>query len=383
MSSEKKKKLFINFGILFIAFIFSLIAGELILRYLPKKTSTQKYFHKLACEYDPLLGWRKIPNGRGKHVTEEYNITEIFNSRGQRGPEYPYKKKDNEYRILILGDSFTEGFTVKFHQLFSEVLKKILNMRGDRYYEVINVGTGGYSTDQEFLFFQHEGKKYNPDLTIVMFYINDVWYNIQSQYWRGYKPFFLMEDGELILKNIPVPKPAKKKIRDYSRLYNFIKKRIQNIPLLYDMFAKIGVAEDKLDVAEFRVMKTKYDPMTLKAWEVTEAILVELKKETDSIGSKLVVFNTPYRPTVYTDEWEYIKKVDKLADKDWNIDRVGMELGKICKQNNISYIDPTKQLRTEVEKLNKKGKRLYYVNDGHWNIDGHNFVGEILAKHIH
>jgi hypothetical protein len=117
------------------------------------------------------------------------------------------------------------------------------------------------------------------------------------------------------------------------------------------MFAKTGVAEDKLDVAEFRVLKTKYDPMTRKAWEVTEAILAELKKETDAIGSKLVVFNTPYRPTVYTDEWEYIKEVDKLTDKDWNIDRVGIELGEICKRNDIIFLDPTKQFKAEVEKI--------------------------------
>jgi hypothetical protein len=69
MTSEKKKNLFVNFGVLLIALIFAAVAGEVILRVLPKKPSTRKYFHKLACEYDPLLGWRKIPNGIGKHVT--------------------------------------------------------------------------------------------------------------------------------------------------------------------------------------------------------------------------------------------------------------------------------------------------------------------------
>src|ERR1700757_2661820 len=55
--------------------------------------------HRLFMEYDALLGWRKIPHITGRHVTSEYSISERMNSKGIRGPEYAYAKRQNEFRI--------------------------------------------------------------------------------------------------------------------------------------------------------------------------------------------------------------------------------------------------------------------------------------------
>lgn len=37
-----------------------------------------------------------------------------MNSKGIRGPEYPYEKPPEEFRILFLGDSYAEGYAVEF-----------------------------------------------------------------------------------------------------------------------------------------------------------------------------------------------------------------------------------------------------------------------------
>lgn len=203
------KKIGANLAVCLGSLLFSWLICEMAIGIFYGSHAQTLGHHQLFMEYDPLLGWRKIPNITGKHVTPEYSILESMNSRGIRGPEYPYEKRDNEYRILVLGDSFAEGYTVEFHELFSEVLKYRLNSnKTERYYEVINIGAGGYSTDQEFLLFQTEGKKYTPDLTILMFYDNDIWFNNQAKYWRGYKPLFQFnDDGTIRLTNVPVPKP--------------------------------------------------------------------------------------------------------------------------------------------------------------------------------
>ena len=135
-------------------------------------------------------------------------LSNITHSRGVRGLEYSLEKVSDEYRIVVLGDSFAEGYTVEFEELFSEVLKQRLNEQGSRRVEVINLGVGGYSTDQELLQFQNEGIHYHPDLTIVMFHDNDVWYNAQKRYFawrRGYKPLFRLKRNALHLTNVPVP----------------------------------------------------------------------------------------------------------------------------------------------------------------------------------
>jgi hypothetical protein len=51
-------------------------------------------------------------------------------------------------------------------------------------------------------------------------------------------------------------------------------------------------------------------------------------------------------------------------------------------RNNIGFVDPTESFKAEASKLETNGKRLYFVEDGHWNREGHQFVGEILASYI-
>jgi len=404
------KQLVINLTVLLLAVCLSLGVGEILLRVLyrrPIKHWEDK--HNLFCEYDSLLGWKKIPNKRGRCNTDEYSVVQSFNSKGLRGLEYSYDKADNEYRILVLGDSFAHGYTVEFKQLFSEVLKNILNntrKAGGRYYEVINSGTGGWSTDQELLFFQTEGKKYSPDLAILMLSSNDVWYNNQPKYWRGYKPLFRLEAGRLVLTNVPVPKlhgpmqsdgcrvgrisifdRAKAWLGQKSSLYNMARDSIKNTYWLHILAIKLRLAKhDCCGLVtvpdEFRVWKKTYDVAVRDAWEVTEAILIKLREEVEYVGGELVVFYIPPRPSVYKEVWQDTKKRYGLSDKEWNPDQVGREITAVCQRNGIDFIDPTTVFRAEAKALMTKRKQLHFVRDGHWNPGGHRLVGEILSEYM-
>lgn len=392
-----KNLLALAFGLLFM-----LIVLEVFLRvFYPLEFKTRH--NKLFCEYDSMLGWKHIPSAKGTHISDEYSIHESFNSKGIRGPEYSYDKDDGEYRILILGDSFAEGYMVEFNELFSEVLKAKLNYKagGHKYFQVINAGTGGWSTDQELLFFQIEGKKYNPDLTILMFCHNDVWYNNQPKYWRGYKPTFKINGEELTLTNVPVPKPdaPEESITSVfyervikwppkkSHLYNFVNKRIKTLrPYLQDLTTKLHIMKSLDEKAtipkEFRIWEKTYNAKIRKAWNITEALIIKLQEEAASVGSKLLVFYIPNRAQIYSKDWEDTKRKYGISEEDWNINQCGIELEAICKRNNISFFNPTKLFMTEAGKLIEEGKRLYFVKDGHWNAIGNKFVGQILSQHV-
>ncbi len=416
----KKNHFFTNFILLISAVIVTVFVTELLCRFLLQKPQVlqkpQAGHHRLFCEYDQLLGWRHKPNAANFHTTKEYSVKESFNSKGIRGPEYDYEKDENEFRIFILGDSFAEGYTVEFEDLFSEALKnELINKRINC--RVINSGTGGYSTDQELLFFQNEGKKYKPNLTIVMFYDNDTWFNNQLKYWRGYKPLFKLEDNNLVLTNIPIPKPdigkrkalqnqktkpffrdVKKWLIYHSSLYNLIRDRVKKIGWLYRPAIKLHLAEEPetqpsilekknddivLIPDSFRVWERKYDSKVRDAWNITEAIIIKLQEETCVINSKLLIFYIPNRASIYRKEWEATKKKYVISDKEWNVDRVGLELENICKRNNIDFFNPTEEFRAEANKLKAKGVRLYFNGDAHWNVTGHKFTGKLLADFIY
>ena len=401
----RMKKRLVNVVLVAGSLILALSALEGILRIRAPRSSGPNQ-HTLCCEYDPRLGWRHAPNRTVRFTRTEYDVTERFNSRGVRGPEYSFEKPPGEFRIVILGDSFAEGYTVEFDELFSEILKRRLNKEGYRT-EVINLGVAGYSTDQELLLYQSDGKRYRPDLTILMFYYNDVWYNAQERYlpWgRGSKPVFALEHGELRLTNVPVPPPAparpaehhvviapadvplttslKMTLSNSSALYRWTRDAIRANASLASVAAALGIAERIPPAEEFGVYHDPYGPEIAQAWRITAALIGQLKREARACGSELLVFHVPMRAAVYDEEWDEFKQYHGLSDETWRITRVTEELDDVLKRFKIDHLDPLEDFRAWSKRDSQDSERLYLKRDGHWSRSGHRVAGEILANSV-
>ena len=409
-----KRKLIINLTVLFSTVLFILAVGEIGVRafYVEPPAST----HQLFMQYDELLGWKKIPNNRAMHVTDEFRTTILTNSKSMRGPEYPYVDESAALRMVVLGDSFTEGYTVEFNEVFSEVLRGRLDTATGGSVDVINLGTAGYSTDQELLLFQNEGKRYQQHLTLLMFYENDIWFNGQDKFTRGYKPLFGIDENELTLTNFPVPEPedrhyeihymeksvngrpqpkagplrsVKRQLRAHSALYRFTVGRIKNSHLLHTWAVDLGLAEKVVAAPgdtrlrdEFRIWKTPYDADIHRAWEITKKLLGELNREVEAVGSRLLVFYIPNKASVYDEMWRATKRKYGLYDENWNIEQPRIELESFLERNGIGFLDLTPSFRREADVLGRDGKMLYFESDAHWNVYGHQLAGEVVADFI-
>ena len=409
---KKTKQISFNITILFAAICFIFLVGETVVRVFLDEPADNEWVGnpKDFYEYHPLLGWRNIPNTNKIRISTRGRNKVLYqiNSKGIRGHEYSYKKTNNEYRIFLLGDSYTEGYVVEFEELFSEIMTNKLNNMGKGInFQAINSGTSGWSTDQELLLFQSEGKKYNPDLTILMFFENDLAYNNQIKDWgMNYKPLFIKKNGKLVLTNIPVPKPDKIVYNDQlkpedestfkwlklwfhgkSYLYGFIKKRIKNTYFLNNLAIKLHlkdkpINEDELLPREYNVWKKTFNESVRESWQITEEMLILLKNETNSIGSGLLVFFVPNEASVYQEQWSKIKNNYGFSDENWNIEQVGIELGAVCKRNSIDFLNPTELFRTKAKDLEKNKQFLYDPINKHWNVEGNKFVGELLTDYI-
>jgi hypothetical protein len=409
--TEGKKPIFFNLVLLLAALCLAVLLGEGISRIFFSSIDEKNWVgaEKKYYEYDSLFGWKKIPGLRSQRVTAgkppvSYNI----NSRSIRGPEYPYAKEDGEYRILVLGDSFAEGFMVEFSELFSEVMKKTLNdKQRSVHIDVINTGTSGWSTDQELIMFQTEGKKYSPDLVILLFYENDITYNNRPKDWgMYYKPLFQIVDGKLELTNVPVPRPdifimydqleaenksAFKRLRSWlnvnSYLYKLVKDRVMSSYKLRTLISGETGKEDQENEKlffpiEYRVWEKKPNGAVRKSWEITEAMLTQLHQETALINSRLLVFYVPFEGSIYLEEWEKLKKQYNLTEENWNVNKPGIMLEDICRRNGIEFINPTALFRKRALNLKKEGIRLYDRLDHHWSVEGNALAGKVLAEYI-
>lgn len=104
---------------------------------------------------------------------------ERVNSEGFRGPEYKIPKPEGTYRILAIGDSVVQGFSVSLTHTWEQVLERELNQGAaskgaNLRYQVINAGLGGYVSWQALIRLKDRGFKYQPDLVLVLVGWNDL-----------------------------------------------------------------------------------------------------------------------------------------------------------------------------------------------------------------
>jgi lysophospholipase L1-like esterase len=145
--------------------------------------------------HDGLLGWKPRAGARKRYTSEEAPYLIEINSHGLRDREHPYAKPPGVFRILFLGDSFVFGSGgVEYGRRFTELLESAAPR-----VEVINAGVPGYSSDQEFLYLQSEGHRYQPDLVVVGAFMNDFVEAFRPFNWSIQRPKgrLALEGGEL------------------------------------------------------------------------------------------------------------------------------------------------------------------------------------------
>jgi lysophospholipase L1-like esterase len=120
---------------------------------------------------DQELGWKLRPGHEGLWGDVKVSI----NKKGLRGPEIPYERTSRSYRILYLGDSVTFGYQLApYEKTFPSRTGDLIQEGLEVEVETINSGVGGYSPWQQFLYLQSEGIRYDPDLVVISFVLNDV-----------------------------------------------------------------------------------------------------------------------------------------------------------------------------------------------------------------
>lgn len=95
--------------------------------------------------------------------------------RGEDGEddevEHPFEHDD--YRILALGDSFTYGIKLRNSGSWPELAESVLHSQGLTDIEILNAGRPGTNTRWQQKFFKEFFYKYNPDMVIIGFLVDD------------------------------------------------------------------------------------------------------------------------------------------------------------------------------------------------------------------
>jgi hypothetical protein len=121
------------------------------------------------------FGWFHRPGisgwGQGcNRVGIDWRSFVEINDQGLRDDKpHPYAKPDGVYRVLLIGDSFTEGFTVDLDEHFAPDLERRLTAAAGAAVEVLNSGVSAWGNGQELLYYSLEGSRFSPDLVVLLF----------------------------------------------------------------------------------------------------------------------------------------------------------------------------------------------------------------------
>lgn len=152
---------------------------------------------------DDRLGYAFIPGAPYTVVPAEgcpgWGARGRINSLGLRDEEHDLRRRPATFRILALGDSYTEGFQFDLPRIWPEILEQRLNDRGDGIrYEVINAGRSAMGTGTELLYYRRDGHRYDADLVLLLFVPNDFRDNARSLSHRP-QAYFIARHGSIDL----------------------------------------------------------------------------------------------------------------------------------------------------------------------------------------
>src|SRR5690348_8085198 len=113
--------------------------------------------------YDPELGWVLTPSRQTIFRGAHFAVRVLQNAEGLRARHYPYARDPARRRIVVLGDSAVWCWGVEASECFTALLEDSLQQT-----DVINTGVPAWSTAQETLFYEREGRRYRADLVLLL-----------------------------------------------------------------------------------------------------------------------------------------------------------------------------------------------------------------------
>ena len=117
---------------------------------------------------DPLIGHEH----RGDAKSYLMGVDVATNAEGHRDREIPVERQPGVGRIVMLGNSFIEGWGVPFEDTISKRLEKLFDKAGEKV-EVMNTGVGNYNTIMEVEAFLTRDAKFKPDMVVLNYTFND------------------------------------------------------------------------------------------------------------------------------------------------------------------------------------------------------------------
>ena len=254
---------------------------------------------------------------------------------------------DKRFRIVTVGDSFTQGYTADIGKSWVEYLKATLPA-----VEIWNLGIGATGTIQDLQAYDNFAPAFQPQLSILGFYMNDFGDNLRVNF-RGIQ----LRDAD---GNIHFPRYPQ---RDrWGRPFQLPQELVLryavagSAPPMSDLEARLGLTRLGTIVLRLfdRAASTFYDSLHGEV-EKTRQYLAQLRDAVAALDSSFLVLLIPLPEDIGDPGEEFANAI------------------MLMEELNIHYLNPI-ALLTEDDYVPQP--------DGHWNNAGHQKIGKLLSDCI-
>lgn len=297
-------------------------------------------------QYHPVRGWSHHPNTRISPASPHGSLT--TGARGVRMNTTRIKPVPKG-AILVVGDSFAQGSDVGDVETWPAALERMLKE------PVVNAAIGGYGTDQIALTAEELIPAFAPKMLIVSFLDDDIRRSGMSILGGGPKPYFVSENGELSLRNVPVPQKLEVSRHTLSML-----DRISGSSYLVEWTMQ------RLGMAHLRSMSINR-PIDNDPTEVSCLLLKRIKALTDRRHMTLL----------------FVMQWGARTIANWRTRPAFIATILQCaSQYGVQTLDTWGPLRAVHASDPSRFKSLYLGIDGHMSPAGNEFIADLIAARI-
>ncbi|MDM8528896.1 SGNH/GDSL hydrolase family protein [Anaerolineales bacterium HSG24] len=345
------------------------------------------------------MGWVGRPNYQGQLTREEYSHPIQFNQIGMYDTDHALKKPAHIFRILWIGDSFAQALQVDESETAHQQLENLLNEQlghDQQQFEVISIGVMGWGTGQELSYYREQGRRYQADLVLLLFFMgNDVNNNLPGHAltingFNCFAPYYPICDETInseAWSYIPGLAPAWgecSSTRKWSaegagliQRNSYLFARIEPLLLAWQERRRYG-KEFGLPFAALYLPDE--EPEVRYGWQVTEGLLHQFNHEVEADGADFSVAIIGPREVMWlaqlNEEQRQSFYLSNPSLSNAEINYPNQRLRDFLEEQQIPHLDLQPPMITYMAET---GAKLYLPIDRHWTADGNRVAAELLV----
>lgn len=305
-------------------------------------------------ETSPDFGVWHGPRSSYRHITTSYDVSYQANSYGARDKERT-KEGRGRKRVIVLGDSFAEGYGVRTEDRFSDRLEAATGI------EHLNFGTAGsFGPTQYYLLYRTLAKQFEHDAVMVCLlpfndFLDDDYDYGKIAHTGRYRPYFLGQapDYELVYSRGDMPLPDSKVLENMVREFSYTGNWVKQMKSLARN-AAAGLGRDYAGYIDY----------TPAQWGRLGHVLALIRQE--AVDKTVLVLTFP----AVTD----IRKVGAGQEP-----TLARQLSEFCSSQDMDYLD----LLPGIRSASNDWSNCYYTRDPHWNAYGNEVATDYILANWH